>query len=107
VNMKTCFLSMGALQCGALSLCACSTDTLTWQQRRLHQPNKAELEWERTGHVMIYEGMTDREVERALDNHFNRVESMMFINTVVTDADGKPARHPESGELITEDDGCD
>jgi len=31
----------------------------------------------------------------------------MFVNAVVTDADGKPARDPESGKVITEDDGCD
>jgi hypothetical protein len=41
------------------------------------------------------------------DNHFDRFQSMMFVNAVLTDADGKPARDPESGKVITEDDGCD
>ena len=67
----------------------------------------AELEWERTGNVMIYEGVTDREVEHALDNHSDRLQSMMFVDTVLTDADGKPARDPDNGKVITEDDGCD
>ena len=56
---------------------------------------------------MIYEGMTDREVEHALAAHFNRVQSMMFVNTVVTDNKGKPVKDPESGIVETEDDGCD
>ena len=91
----------------ALSACASVTQPLTWQQRRLEQPTTAELQWERSGHVMIYEGMTDREVELALEDHFNRVQSMMFVNTVVTDDKGNPVKDPESGEVVTENDGCD
>ena len=91
----------------ALFMCACSTQPLTWQQRRLEQPTTAELQWERSGHVMIYEGMTDREVELALEDHFNRVQSMMFINTVITDDKGNPLKDPESGKIVTENDGCD
>ena len=106
MNMKTRFLCVGALSC-ALSVCACSTQPLTWQQRRLEQPTEAELQWERSGHVMIYEGMTDREVERAVTHHFNRVQGMMFINTVVTDDNGKPQKDPETGKVVTENDGCD
>jgi hypothetical protein len=32
---------------------------------------------------------------------------MMFVNTVVTDDKGNPAKDPESGEVVTENDGCD
>jgi hypothetical protein len=32
---------------------------------------------------------------------------MMAVNSVVTDAYGKPARDPESGKVITEGDSCD
>ena len=67
----------------------------------------AELRWERSGHVMIYEGMTDREVERAMSHHFDRIQGMMFINTVVTDDDGTPQKDPETGLIVTEKDGCD
>jgi hypothetical protein len=106
VNMKTCFLCVGALSC-ALSVCACSAQPLTWQQRRLEQPTDKELQWERSGHVMIYEGMTDRVVENAMIAHFDRVQSMMFINTVITDDKGNPLKDPESGNIVTEKDGCD
>jgi len=88
-------------------MCACSMQPLTWQQRRLEQPTKAELQWERSGHVMIYEGMTDREVENAMTADFDRVQSMMFINTVVTDDKGNPVKDLETGKVVTEKDGCD
>ena len=102
---KTC-ISMAVLSV-ALSACASVTQPLTWQQRRLEQPTTAELQWERNNHVMIYEGMKDTEVNHALEDHFNRVQSMMFVNTVVTDDKGNPAKDPESGEVVTENDGCD
>lgn len=106
MNAKTSFSCMGTLSV-ALFMSACSTQHLTWQQRRLEQPTVAELQWERNNHVLIYEGMKDREVEFALDNHFDRIESMMFINTVVTDKNGEPLKDPESGEFVVEHDGCD
>ena len=56
---------------------------------------------------MIYEGMKDREVEHAFDNHFDRIESMMFVNTVVTDENGEPLKDPETGRVMTEPDGCE
>ena len=106
MDRKTCVSFVGAFS-GSLFLCACSTQPLTWQQRRLEQPTEAELQWEGAGHVMIYEGMKDREVERAMDHHFNRVEGMMFINTLVTDDDGSPVKDPKTGKFVTEHDGCD
>jgi hypothetical protein len=91
----------------ALSACADTKQPLTWQQRRLEYPTEPELRWESKNRVMIYEGMTDREVKHALDNHFDRIESMMFINTVVTDENGEPLKDPETGRVVTEIDGCD
>ena len=106
VNINSC-LSCAGIIFGSLLICACSTQPLTWQQRRLDQPTKAELQWERSGHVMIYEGMTDNEVKHAMTHHFNRVQGMMFINTVVTDDDGLPVKDPKTGMVETENDGCD
>ena len=106
VNAKACFLYL-VISSVALSACAQRMQPLTWQQRRLEQPTEAELRWERSGHVMIYEGMKDREVARAFDNHFDRIGSMMFINTVVTDKDEKPLKDPKTGEAVTEPDGCE
>ncbi len=78
-----------------------------WQQRRLMQPTQADLRWERAGHIMIYDGLTDRQVAAAMDGHFSRIQSMMFTGIVVTNEDGAPKTDPETGDYETENDGCD
>ena len=79
----------------------------TWQMTRLFQPTQADLKSESKGRVMIYDGLTDKTVERALDQQFDRVETMMFTSIVVTDDSGEPIRDTDTGEIITEEDGCD
>lgn len=79
----------------------------SWQMKRLFQPSQADLGSEAKGRVMIYDGLTDRAVARALDQQFDRVDSMMFTRIVVTDEDGAPRRDPDSGAVVHEDDGCD
>lgn len=69
-----------------------------WQQRRLFDPRPAELKQEAKGRILIYDGMRDVDVERALDDQFNRIETMMFIRTRVTD--------PKGEVVAYEDDDC-
>jgi hypothetical protein len=73
--------------------------------RRLFQPNEFEMRNEAAGSVYIYEGLTDRAVNQAMEDEFERVEHMMFINTIRTDAQGNPMRDPETG-LIEDDNDC-
>ena len=68
-----------------------------WQERRLFQPSDADLNAETRGRVVIYDGMEQRDVERAMDQQFHRVEHMMFIRTKTVD---------EAGEVVYEDDDC-
>ena len=75
------------------------------EMRRLFQPNEFEMRNEAAGSVYIYEGLTDRAVNQAMEDEFERVEHMMFINTIRTDAQGKPLRNPDTG-LIEADDDC-
>jgi hypothetical protein len=79
----------------------------SWQLSMLFKPSEHQLELEGRGRVMIYDGMRSADVNRALEEKFDRIESMMFVNTVVTDDDGIPVRDPESGLVLVEEDGCD
>ena len=78
-----------------------------WQSRRLMHPTADELQRERAGHIMIYDGMTDRQVSTAMDDQFGRIQSMMFTRVVITDPQGAPAEDPVTGAILTENDGCD
>jgi hypothetical protein len=64
------------------------------------------LEKERQGGVYIYDGLTEREVERALDGNFKRIQNMMFIGTKKTDASGQPLVEPSTGQAVQESGGC-
>ena len=82
------------------------SSTNDWQLRRLMEPTQEEILTEQEGQIMIYSGLTDKQVETALDRHFDRIQGMMFTSTVITDEDGSPREDPRSGEILTEDDGC-
>jgi hypothetical protein len=77
-----------------------------WQLRRLMHPSSHELQEEQSAKVYIYDGLTDREVDQALDNNFQRIESMMFVGTVKTDKQGQQLINTETGQPIQESGGC-
>lgn len=72
-----------------------------WLLRRLNEPTERERAHEREGNVYIYDGLTDRDVDLALNRHFDRIEYMMFVGTRRTDPTGTA---PGDGE--TESPGC-
>lgn len=79
-----------------------------WQRNALFDPSPNQLARERAGAVMIYDGLTDRQVERALNTQFDRLDSMMFVNVIVTDNRGSPVRDPQTGAYVHDaDDGCE
>ena len=77
-----------------------------WQRQRLFDPTEHQLQQEQKGQIFVYVGLTDQDVVRAMDEHFDRVESMMFANTIVTDESGEPKRDEATGSVVVEDDGC-
>ena len=76
-----------------------------WQLRRLNQPTERERAQEIAGGIYIYDGLTDKEVDHALDKHFNRIENMMFMGTIKTLPTGAIQRD-EKGNAVTESGGC-
>lgn len=77
-----------------------------WQRKRLFEPTARQIALEQKGKVFVYVGLTDRDVAKALEEEFDRVDSMMFANTIVTDEEGEPKRDEETGGVVVEDDGC-
>ena len=69
-----------------------------YQNKVLFSPTGSQLKAESRGRVMIYDGLDNAVVERALDEQFDRIEHMMFVRTRHTEPDG---------EVSYEDDGCD
>lgn len=100
----TLALGLGVTSTHAEQLASLDTADV-WQTNRLFTPTARQLEMEHKGSVVIYDGLTDVMVEKALDQDFNRIQSMMFTRVIQTGKNGQPLRD-ESGEVIVADDGC-
>jgi hypothetical protein len=74
--------------------------------RRLFEPTPAELQSEAKGRIFIYEGLRDTDVEQAMEQQFNRIESMMFIRVQRTNEKGEVKKDPKTGAVLVQDDGC-
>jgi hypothetical protein len=73
-----------------------------FQYNALFNPTTAQLRAEARGRVMIYDGLDNEAVERALDTQFDRIEHMTFVGTRQTKTDDD-----DGGEKdIVDDDGC-
>ena len=70
-----------------------------FQYRALFSPTSAQLKAEDRGRVMIYDGLDNAVVERALDEQFDRIEHMMFVRT-------RQSTSGNDDEYTVEDDGC-
>lgn len=83
-----------------------AADVSEIERRRLFEPTPGELRAEAAGRIYIYEGLRDTDVERALEEEFKRVESMMFIRVKPTDEGGNPVKDPKTGAEYVQNDGC-
>jgi hypothetical protein len=72
----------------------------SFQYNALFNPTSGLLKAEARGRVMIYDGLDNTVVERALDEQFDRIEHMMFIRTRQSSSDD------EDDDDSVEDDGC-
>lgn len=104
-----CMLAATALMCAVpVGAAETSADTSLhqWELRRLNEPTERERAHERAGNVYIYDGLTDREVDQALNAHFDRIDYMMFIGTRKTAPADDPANSNAQGNGETESPGC-
>ena len=88
--------------CGA----AFAADVSEIERRRLFEPIEAELRAEADGRIYIYDGLREIDIAHAMDQEFDRVESMMFIRVRSTDEKGELLKDPATGEEFVQDDGC-
>jgi hypothetical protein len=77
-----------------------------WTLKRLFNPSARQLKMEQHQKIFTYIGLTDKQLDAAMDENFDRIQSFMIANVIVTDENGKPKHNTETGEVITEDDGC-
>jgi hypothetical protein len=76
--------------------------------RRLFEPTPAELGAERAGRIYIYDGLREADIERAMEDEFDRVESMMFIRVkrAVPHSQAKENHQSDTKVTYVEDDDC-
>jgi hypothetical protein len=53
----------------------------SWELKQLHKPSQSLRVREDAGRVTIYDGVVVTEVDRAMDEQFDRIGSMMFVRT--------------------------
>lgn len=75
-----------------------------WQLQMLFHPSGEQLQMESRGRVFIYDGVTSADIDQAMDRNYERIENMMFVNTVWTNANGEPLRNSVTGEPMADDD---
>jgi hypothetical protein len=97
--------ALGSTAVARESMAASPVQTDDWQMRRLMQPSSAELAREARGEIVIYDGLTDAQVEAALSAHPARMRNMMFVGTIVTDEQGQALMN-DGGMFVLQDDGC-
>ena len=69
-----------------------------YQYKVLFNPAEHVLNAEQRGRIMIYDGLENELVERAMTEQYDRIENMMFVRTRFEQPDGS---------FEVEDDGCD
>lgn len=102
-NLQTLLLAT----CIATLLCTAGPAAAgDWQEKLLFNPPESQLKLEQRGRIMIYDGLTHKQIAKAMDTQFDRIESMMFVRTIVTDGEGNTMHDIVTGEVMVEDDGC-
>ncbi|MEJ2398706.1 MAG: hypothetical protein P8047_11300 [Gammaproteobacteria bacterium] len=94
-----------ALCAGINSGVLASQQTDDWQKQRLLHPTTAQRAHEQQGSVFIYDGLSEQEVDQSMDQNFDRIDAMMFINVKKAKTDNKGSVLDDD-TYATDDDGC-
>jgi hypothetical protein len=82
-----------------------SSDTdYYWQKQMLFEPSDQQIALEERGQVFVYNGITSADIDIAMDKYYDRIENMMFVNTVWTNKEGEPIIDPYTGNPVVDDD---
>ena len=91
-------LALGALLGAGESQAITDAEHRAWQLERALHPSPKQRALERAGRVFIYDGLAEADIDRILEEAFDRVESMIFVNVKVVDE--------VTGQMVALDDGC-
>ena len=80
-----------------LAISATSVFAGDYLQNMLLSPSEHILVAEARGRVMIYDGLKNETVEKAMDEQISRIDNVMFVRTL---------NKQESGEVVADED-CD
>ena len=70
----------------------------SYQYKSLFTPSDFTLKAEAKGRIMIYDSLTSKTIDKAMDEQFDRIENMMFVRIV---------HEQDNGQYYVEDDSCD
>ena len=96
-TFKISKFSQKLVLCSMLAISVTSVSAGNYQEKMLLSPSELILVAEARGRVMIYDGLKNETVEKAMDEQFSRIDSMMFVRTLYKQ---------ESGEVVADED-CD
>ncbi len=74
--------------------------------RRLLEPTAAEVRAEHAGRVYIYDGLQETDIARAMQEQFERLDSMMFIRVQPASAPPQQNQGGEPAPVYYQNDGC-
>ena len=81
VNIKNQAQTFKLIALATLLTLGANTAHADFQLDVLLKPSEGVLVSEARGRVMIYDGLQEETVELALNQQFDRIENMMFVNT--------------------------
>ncbi len=98
IKLITAAAILISMHTSAVDAAQASNSFKNFQMKTMYEPASYVLKREARGAVTISVGFTSQEVDQAMDEHYDRIENMMFTRMVISD---------DAGGSFIADDGCD